>query len=234
MLYLNMKLFLCISVFISLAFSDELRFSGGKDNIVHQVASEVLKRAYSRIGMQPSFLLTDLQKALILANSGQTDGEIARIKVINKKFTNLMLVPVVINYVEGISFANDKNIYVSNWKDLKKYKIGVARGAKFIETATKGMNVKLYAGFKEAFYGLEKREVDIIIAPKSTGRYIIHKEGLKDIKMVGEILQTLDLYHFLHKKNAHLIPKIVPVLQDMKKTGEIDYIRGYYFRKLIK
>jgi len=229
-----MKALVLLSLFYILLNAQVLQFSAGKNNVVHKVASEVLHRAYTRIGIEPEFSYINLQESLILSNSGQIDGEIARIKVIHKKFPNLIEVPVVISYVEGAAFSKNTSLYIANWNDLKPYRIGIAKGAKFIETGTKGMNRIFYKGFKAAFFALDKGEIDLVVTPKSTGKYIIHEEGFKDIKMVGETLQKLDLYHFLHKKNKHLIPKITPVLQEMKKSGEIQYIRGYYFRKIIR
>jgi len=226
--------FILFLVFLTTVYAQELTFSAGKDNIVHEVASDVLKKAYKKINITPHFIFIPLEKSLQLSNSGQTDGEIARISVINRNYTNLIKVPVVINFVEGVAFGKGKHMHINKWRDLKPYRLGIAKGAKFIEKGTQGMNVTLYKGFHESFEALDKDEIDIAIVPKTTGKYLIYKNGYKDIHSLGKTLQRLNLYHFLHKKNAYLVPLLTPILQKMKKSGEIKYIREYYLQKQIQ
>ena len=50
--------------------------------------------------------------------------------------------------------------------------------------------------------------------------------------MISSTLEKQKLYHFVHKKNSHLIPIITPVLKKMEQSGEIAYIRNAFLRKL--
>ena len=210
-----------------------LTFSGGKDNIVHQISAEVLQHAYRRIGLQPQFVYLQLQESLNQANAGMTDGEISKIKIIKIKYPNLVEIPVVINYVEGIAFSKDDSFNINKWSDLASYKIAIAKGAKFIETGTKGMDRVMAEGFEEAFELLQNDEVDIIVTPKTTGIFITYNNKYSAIRPVGTVLQRIDLYHFVHEKNEYIIPLLTPVLKQMSESGEIDYIRGSYLNKIL-
>ena len=210
-----------------------LTFSGGKENIVHQVSAHILDRAYERIDIHPEFIFLQLQESLNASNSGKTDGEISRIKKITKRYPNLVEVPVVLNYVEGIAFGKDSTVKIRSWSDLSSYKIAITKGAKFIEHGTEGMNRVFTNSFYESFELLNNNEVDLVVAPKTSGLFIIHKYKYEEVKFVGSVLQRLNLYHFLHKKNINLVPKITPVLESMKKSGEIDFLRSSYFNFLI-
>ena len=224
---------LYILLIFSIADTQALTFSAGKDNVVHQVASAVLLKAYARIGITPQFVYMPLQKSLDMSNAGQTDGETARVKAITRLYPNLVEVPVAINFVEGIAFSKDSTVQIHKWGDLQSYKIAVVRGAKFIEISTDDMNRVLVEEFKDAFTLLDNNEVDLVVAPKITGIYITHKLQLKDIHPVGSVLQKLDLYHFLHKNNAHLVPQLTQVLESMQQSGEITFIRASYHNQLL-
>ncbi|WP_186442982.1 hypothetical protein [Desulfobotulus alkaliphilus] len=34
----------------------------------------------------------------------------------------------------------------------------------------------------------------------------------------------LDLFHYLHEKNRHLIPRVDAVIKEMKQNGELDIL----------
>lgn len=229
-----MKLLFPLLVLLFLTTSAQaLTFSGGEDNMVSQISAEVLRRAYARVGLEPQFKFMNLQESLNQANDGSTDGEISRIKKITVKYPNLVEVPVIINFVEGISFSKDELIRVNKWSDLAPYKIAIVKGAKFIETGTQGMDRIMTSGFKEAFELLNNNEVDIVVTPKTTGLYILYKYKYSNIRPVGSVLQRIDLYHFVNKKNIDLVPIITPVLKAMSLSGEIKYIRGAFLNKLL-
>ncbi len=227
-----MKLFSLILLFFT-SVTQALTFSGGKDNMVHLISAEVLQRAYTKVGLNPKFDYMALQESLIQANSGRTDGEISRIRKITTKYPNLVEVPVVINYVEAISFSKDPLVKIEKWSDLESYKIAIVKGAKFIEKGTLGMDRVMAPGFIDAFELLQNNEVDLVVTAKATGLFMIYKYKYHNIKPVGSVLQRLDLFHFVNKKNVNLLPLITPVLKEMSLSGEIRYIRGAYLNKIL-
>lgn len=218
---------------LSISEARALTFSVNQDSVAHDIGTTILTKAYNRIGITPQFISMPLQQSLEMSNAGQIDGEIVRIKKITEMYPNLVEIPVIISFVEGIAFSKDYSMEINSWEDLKPYKIAIIEGVKFIEKGTEGMNRILVDGYKEAFTLLKSDEVDIVVSTKTSGVFIAHKLRYRDIKPIGSVLQKLDLYHFLHKKNAHIIPQLTPVLQTMKKSGEISYIRGQYLNNLL-
>jgi hypothetical protein len=211
-----------------------MTFAAGKNNIVHEIAYDVLLKAYGKMGIRPKIIYQPLEKSLQLSNAGATDGELCRIKNIPELYPNLINIPVVINYVEGISFTKNRSLEIRNWEDLRPYKLAIIKGAKFIETATADMDRVIVETFLDAFELLNQDSVEIVVAPKTTGVNILLVHGYSDIRPTGSVLQKLELYHFLHKKNKKYIPEITMILQSMQKTGEIDYIRFRYLQKLFE
>lgn len=220
-------------VFLALS-AKELTFSMGESSVAQRISKEVLIKAYGRIGTKPEFFPTSFSNALNLANSGQTDGEVSRIRKINKKFPNLIEVPVPINHIEAVAFSTNGTIQIEKWKDLAPYRLAVVKGVKFIENSARGFNTVYAPTYKEAFDLLQSHQVDILVISKLVGLYNIHLNGYENIKVVSPSLKRLELYHFVHKKNAHLIPLITPVLNAMRDSGEMQYMHNAYLRKILR
>lgn len=228
-----MKLIFILLTFLPLMLNARVyTFSGGENNTVMLIASKVLQKAYAQadIEMRPLFL--SLEESLQRSNSGQTDGELARIEKISQLYPNLRQVPVEIVVVEAIAFSKNRSLNIKKWSDLDGHRVTIVKGAKFIERGTKDIPKEIALTFEEAFDALHKGKTEIVVVPKLAGLSLSYANQYKNIKPVSSALQRLPLYHFVHKKNIHLIPIITPILQKMKKSGEIDYIRQSYLRSI--
>ena len=228
-----MKYILALLLISTLLEAKELVFSGGKGNVAHQIGEQVLKKAYAKIGMKPNFVYNNLEKSLQRANKGEFDGEIARIKEVHTLYPNLIAVPVVINHVEAVAFSVNKALHVEHWSDLKEYSVGVLKGAKFIELATQEMNPQLFDTFETIFLALQEGKIEIMVIPKTTGLIMLHRTKMDKIYKISSTLARVNLYHYLHVKNKQLLEKITPVLEQMRKSGEMYQIRQSYFKELI-
>jgi len=227
-----MKLLLMLLSIVHIINASELVFSSGKHNILHKISSEVLSKAYTSLDIKTKFIYGDFEKSLTLSNSGVIDGEIARLKKLNKKYKNLLLIPVSINHMDAVAFGKDTSIHISKWKDLKNYDIGIVEGTKCIEDGTSCLITSKYKGFDELFEALHIGRIDIAIAPKMSGLYIIHLYNYKNIHLISQSLDHVKMYHFLHKKNSSLVPKITETLKNMKKNNELSDIRNSYLKQL--
>jgi len=225
---------LLLSIFPFLLFANTYTFSGVDDNVVQIVAGKVLNKAYSRVDIPVNIIFQQAEASLQASNTGAIDGEVARIKNITKEYSNLLIVDVPLATVKAVAYSNKTHINIRQWSDLKDYNFTVVKGAKFIEKATQGYQRQKVNSFAQALKDLHQGKTEIIIIPKKAAVKLILENDYKNIHIVSPILKTLKLYHFVHKKNAHLIPIIKPVLQQMKDSGEIEHIRNSYLRSLTK
>ena len=226
-----MKNLVMILLLHALLLAESYTFSGGDNNTAHTIATKILTKVYARAKIDVSFHFGNLQESLEKSDAGFYDGEISRIELIGKKYPNLLIVPVSTIDIEAVAFSKDKTVKIHSFEELKDKKFAIVRGAKFIEYSTKGMNKVYKKSFKAAMKSLEENEVDIIVISKLAGLTIVYEEKYRDIHLVSDILQSLKLYHFVHKKNAHLIPIITPILQKMQKSGELKYMKQSYLRR---
>ena len=193
--------------------------------MVHTIAAEVLTRAYKKAGIQINPAFKTLEDSLQSSNSGETDGELARLENITQSFPNLIKVPVTIVSVEAVTFSKNTSLTINKWDDLRTHKLTVVKGAKCIEAKTKDIKKNFALTFEEALELLHTNKTELVVAPKLSVINLIHKKKYHEIKAVSNSLQKIELYHFVHKKNKHLIPIITPILQSMQESGEIAFIR---------
>jgi len=208
-------------------------FSGGVDNVVQIIASKVLERAYEKAGLDMEAKFTTLEESLRLSSTGITDGELARIKKITKLYPQLIRVPVTLVSVEAVAYTKNTQINIQTWDDLAKYDFTIVKGAKFIEKETSHLQKNFVSTFEKAFEALEKGKTEIIVVPKKAAVRIILKKEYHNIHAAGPVLKKVDLYHFVHKRNAHLIPILTPILKQMERNKEILYLRQAYLRTVI-
>jgi len=205
--------------------AESYTFSGGKNNLVHQIGAKVLVKAYKKANLHMTPLFLTLQESLQRSNAGDTDGEIARISAITLFSPNLNKVPVSIISVDAVAFSKNTSLFINNWNDLRGHKLTIVRGVKFIETETTEIDRNFVETHEDALQLLQTNQTEIIVIPKLASINIIYQKKYHHIKPISKSLKRLKLYHFVHKKNLHLIPIITPILQEMKKSGEIEFIR---------
>ena len=226
------QVFLLLFPFLLLA--QTYTFSYANENVAMAIASKILIKAYERANISIQVISFSSERSLNASNSGQVDGEVARIADISKLYPNLVQVPVSLVDVEAVAFSKTPNLYISKWDDLKKYDFTIIKGTKFIEKSTQAYDKDYVSTFIQAFDALKDDKTDLIVVPKKAAIRLCLRAQYKDIKRISPVLKKLKLYHFVHAKNTHLIAKILPILEQMKKSGEINYIEKSYLRSLTK
>jgi len=228
-----MLLLLSIATSFSLFASETLKFTYVQNSEIAEVTKRILGEAYKRIGVEISFEALPAKRALYVANDGLAhDGELHRIAGIEKKFPNLLAVPVVIYSLEAMVISNKVQFEVENWESLRPYKIGVRRGIVFAVEGTKTMNPMILNSNKHLFKMLSSNRFDIVVVSRITAAsHLKHKENQK-LKVIEPAIETYKMYHYLHKKNMKLLPSLIRVLEDMKHEGLIQKYKNEFLKKL--
>lgn len=193
---------------------------------VTETAEKVMSEAYRRIGMTMEVRPLPGERALRTANDGMVDGELYRGGDITQTFANLVKIPVVISTVDFVVFAKDKNLPVREWKDLAPLTVGYKRGIKAIETnLPAGTKAEPVDATEQAFKKLEVGRNDVVVAVRITGLVALNELGITNIAILERPLQSLQLFHYLHAKNQHLVEPLTMTLQQMEEEGFIENIK---------
>ena len=203
-------------------------------NTVDTVISEViLRKAYRRLGIDITIKKYPGERALKLANAGRVAGDIQRIDGLGAKYQNLIQIRPAINFIEATVFSKTVRFTVSGWDSLKRHRIGLIRGIKFAEKNTKGMKTEKVPDYQDLFRMLQKGRVDIALSPRLNGRYQIKRLGILGLQELSPPVQRFELFHYLHKKNVSLAPRLSEVLSIMHKSGELERLRNHVVSVLL-
>ena len=227
----------CISIVVLLfsmtcSAKEPLKITGIKGSVNSTISTAVLKEAYQQIGMEIEYIPLPGARSLHTSNSGEVDGELFRIKNVEKKFTNLIPVPTPINILEAVVYSQDKSTKIKSWEDLRKYKIGIQVGIKFDERGTAGMDRIMVDTNEQLFRMLSAGRVDIAVVARTNGLKTLAKTKITNIYQLSPPIQLYPLYHYLHRKNQHLVEKLDKALIRMQHSGRIQQIRNSYLEKM--
>ncbi len=193
------------------------------------IGERVLLEAYAEIGITIEVLRVPSKRSLTMSNSGQSDGEVHRIKSITQKFPNLVQSPVSINHVDIVAFSKDPNTNINGQNNLKSYSIVYPKGALVYEKITAGFpDVITVSISKQGLKMLANNRVDIFLGDTLSGPATIKENNITDVYMLSPPVKTIKMYHCLNNKHGQLIPKITAVLRAMEKSGRLNEIREQY------
>lgn len=196
------------------------------ENLSHGFITEkILKEAYKRIGIRMEVKGYPAERAMQMANDGESDGELRRPAGMDKEYKNLIMVPQSVDFGEAVVFTKNKVFSINGWDSLKPYKIGILRGNKFAEKGTEGMNRFAANTIEQLFEMLDAGRTDIIVLLRRNGLATLKKLNLTGIRALEPPVENMPLYHYLNKKNERLVPKITAALQEMEKEGLIQKIK---------
>jgi len=190
-----------------------------------QVCSEVMIRAYKKLGIEIDIVSFSGERSLATSNKGKVDGELFRNDQIAKRYTNLLMVPIPIAQVDIVAFTKHKQFTVNGWSSLQPFLIGVEIGFKRLENKTKGMNTQTATRVEQLFKMLNLGRVDVVPQVRMDGLNALKQLNIKGVKMLEPPLFKGLVYHYLHKKHLALLPKLSAVLEQMEKSEELKIIK---------
>lgn len=211
---------------------ETLRFSTIAQNQSVELAKRVIREAYRSIGIDVEIQEFPMERALLKANEGSVDGELARVAGLDKTYPNLIMVPAPLATVTGSAFAKKSTFTLTGWNSLAPYNIGIVIGEKFVELGTQGMKRTAVANKEQLFYMLDAGRVDFVVTETTDGLAVVRKTGIKGIHVLDPPLMTTPVFHYLHKKHQALVPKITVSLEQMKESGRLRALLEQFLAEL--
>ena len=206
--------------------SDKLVFTSIENSGFTAFATKVVTQAYKNIGIDISVKALPGKRALIVSNQGKgVDGELFRISGVEKTYTNLIPIKVALHKSQWMVYTKNKDFKVQGWQSLKPYKIGIKRGIATTEKGTQGMKTTRVNSNEQLFKLLDTNRVDLIVISKINGKKYLDNSQYKDIDFLETPVAIISVYHFLHIKNQHLVPKITQAMKELEEQGIIEKLK---------
>ncbi len=185
------------------------------------VADKVLQQALKNVGYDLAITTQVMTSATQMAQSGETDGIIARGAGAEKTYTNLVMVPTPIVTWSFDTFVRaDKELSVKSWNDLAGLRVGTLYQKLYVENHlpknTKSVTKK--DNVVELYNALQNDEIDIaIVSELPTDDRLLPK----NIKYLSTI-DSAPAYAYMNKSKSDIVPALVAELQNMIKSGVTD------------
>lgn len=180
----------------------------------------VLAEALSRIGYKLDTRILPNERSLINANRGVIDGESNRIAGMEREYPNLIRVPEKIMDWKFVAFSKQDIKTIQDWKSLGPYETAFINGWKIFEYhVPEHVSITKVRHPESLLRLLNLDRTDVILYELWQGLELIKKNNYKDIKVLSPPLASREMFIYLHKKNAHLVPRLAQALKEMKKDG---------------
>lgn len=200
---LNRFLYLVL-VFLSPTLLAKCLLTIAAPNEVQILSKEIqlLHQAYQSVGCDFKLTTMPAKRAIHQANKDNLiDGELIRYENFSDQVTDFISVPTPIYMMQVYAFSKTKQPSHTYWANLKPFKVAAVRGFIAIEQQLKEHpDLVLVNSAAQAFELLEKNNVDIVVVPAPLQKFATFK-----IETLQPALAEQPLYHFIHKRNQHLI-----------------------------
>jgi hypothetical protein len=230
----GLGLLICCTLISTIASATSLKFSMLEKGETQNIAMCVLQEAYANINIETSFHGYPSTRSLKLSNEGKYDGETARIYSTKNNYSNLIPILTPILLMRGTAFTiKHKDFKPNGFSSLSPFNIIINKAVLFVENGTKDLpNVDKANSFTAPFKMLQAGRGDIVVTAYLTGLAILRQLKATLIVPLDPPVARVPLYHFLHKKNIALLPKISTELIKMNATGRVTEIYDQYTRTL--
>ena len=188
---------------------------------------EVTREMLNRIGYTLDIDRLPAERGLRNADNGFIDGEMSRVKGIDKVYKNLVRVPEKMMDWGFYVFSKKPINLQQGWDSLSEADIAFIRGWKILEkNIPKTASITRLKNSSQLFTLLGNDRTDYIVYERWGGQYLIEQLGLYNIKLRSPALATKEMFLYVHKKHQALVPKLSQALLAMKKDG--------HYQRLVK
>jgi len=185
------------------------------DGFIDIVATEAFRRA----GAELRLVKLPAERGLINANNGLEDGDLTRIAGLEQQYPNLMQVPEKLMDWEFTAFSKNADIAAS-WAAIRQHSVGHIKGWKIYEKNMAGAEQVITADDPDQLFQLlGHNRVEVALYARWMGQAYLKQQHMQGVHALEPPLATREMFIYLHKRHAELIPKITEALRALKREG---------------
>jgi polar amino acid transport system substrate-binding protein len=183
----------------------------------------IITEAFRRTGHKVKLIIQPAERGLKNANAGAIDGDVTRIEGLEKKYPNLMRVPEKLFDWYFVAFSMDKNN--ADIAQIKQSSIAYIKGWKIYEQMfCCATNITPVEDDEQLFRLFDMGRVKYVLYEKYQGYAQLQKHSIQGARVVEPALATRQMYIYLNKQHAEIIPALSQALQTLKQEGFYDLI----------
>ena len=180
----------------------------------------IATEALNRIGMTLETVHMPAQRSLFDSSRGLLDGELIRVKGMEKLYPDLVPVPEKIMDMDFVAISKKKFKLDKGWNSLTSHSVAHIKGWKIFERKVPSITEKLSVkDIDQLFNCLKEDRAEIILYEKWAGLNKLKTNNIDSAKIISPPLATKEMYIFLHKKHQAIASKLAIALKEIKKDG---------------
>ncbi|MCB1908956.1 MAG: transporter substrate-binding domain-containing protein [Rhodocyclaceae bacterium] len=189
--------------------------------IDRQVLEAITREALKRLGLGFRLINQPSERSLRSANLGQVDGEGLRVEGLESQYPNLIRVPEKFERIAFVAFAKDPSIRLDQaWRSLEAHRVGFITGWKLFEQKASGVRTLTKVDRPEQlFMMLDADRIDLALYTKADGVALARSMNMPQIVALGPPLKEVDMYLYLNKRHASLVPELAASIRALKADG---------------
>ncbi|WP_025898871.1 hypothetical protein [Sneathiella glossodoripedis] len=212
-----------LTLTINVKSEESLKFAKIANSPIQHQLIEVFKQIYSELGFTVELVNIPGLRSLKMSNEGALDGEIIRIWSVGEDYPNLQRVPTPVITFTSYAYSLDKKP-INNLNELSPtHRIGIQRGIVLSEQVIAGRKGIVRAdSLKDLAYKLSKNSIDLVLSSGRVFETEYKRLGLPGRLIKSEPLLKVTVYHYLHKRHAHLVARVDEILKRLETEGGIE------------
>lgn len=183
--------------------------------------NRLIKEAFRRVGVEAGVEIhVASERSLINANNGTDDGLAMRIKGLEKEYPNMIMIPEKVISNEFIAFTRkESKLKSAEPQELAHSQLGYITGWKVYDRQFPNRpDIQQVRDAEQLYNLLLLKRIDVALHEKWQGLLRVKHENLP-VRPIYPVLASNDMYMYLHKKHADLVPKVTEALREMKRDG---------------
>lgn len=221
-------LFLALLTFPQQGMAKNYAFAAIEGNPYQKAIGHLMRDAFADMGHK--LIVTSLpgKRALVMSNAGHLDGEVARVATTSNTYPNLIKVPVIIGQFKATAITYQSPHTYESFEQFKPYSLSILRGIVWSEKRTKDYQRMYVNNYNEMIRMLQVNRFDYGLGDHAIFTHI--KKTTNDtFKLLEPPIFQFDLYPFVHKSHAALIPQLVDALNHIDQTEGLETRLNRYF-----
>ena len=200
------------------------------DDVPSTIAAvQILETAYQRLDINMTTLVAPSRRALLMADTGNLDGDLFRIATVAEGYPNLVTVDFPL--LKGKLHAVVRNREIQQLPESRTndpIKVAIRRGVIIAEnTATELDMEPIHAeSYEQVRTLLEMRRVDLAFVASIEGITPLANADWHHLHILPEPVATFTLHHYLNRRHAGLAEDLAEVLVQLEQEG----VRGQILR----
>lgn len=181
-----------------------------------QLVAEVFRRVGRKARVE---VYEASERAMINANSGVDDGIAMRIRGLEVQYPNLLRVDEKVIDNDFVAYSIRYNFRTADWNSLAPHHVAYIIGWKVFENHLPGgVQATKVKDARQLFSLLRQDRADVVLYERWQGQWLGRESGL-NLRPLEPPLARQEMFIYLHRKHAALVPRIERELVAMKRDG---------------